>query len=376
MAKREIKKARGVFEKTPESGVWWIQWFDTEGKRHRQKVGRRSDAIDAYAVRKADASRGAKIAKPLRQRDRTFQELADNAVAYAKAHKANPADDEQKIGVLATEFGSRSAESLTQAELTAFLETRKMGPGSFNRYKAALSITFREAIRQGWTERNPARLMKAKKEPNGRIRFLSEAEETRLRKVIDVEYAHFLSEFEIALHTGMRRSEQFSMSWAQVDFEARRIHLPKTKNGSPRSIPLNSVALVAFERQHEATGHQPWVFITQDRQQPFAPRAPRLWFEEALAKAKVHDFTWHCLRHTFISRLVQAGAHLKVAQELAGHKTLAMTGRYAHLAPAHLRDAVELIAGGTPKTATRRQKGRTATTTATSAKKATRRRPA
>jgi hypothetical protein len=87
---------RGVWEKVPDSGIWWIHYVDAEGKRRREKVGRKTDAIKLYHQRKADAAAGKKLNKPFRQRERTFQELADNALEYAKKNKANPADDEQK----------------------------------------------------------------------------------------------------------------------------------------------------------------------------------------------------------------------------------------------------------------------------------------
>ncbi len=47
------------------------------------------------------------------------------------------------------------------------------------------------------------------------------------------------------------------------------------------------------------------------------------------------NFRWHDLRHTFISRLVMKDVNLRTEQELAGHKTMSMTTRYAHLAPEH-----------------------------------------
>lgn len=117
-----------------------------------------------------------------------------------------PADDEQKIGVLVCEFGDRPAASLTQQELAVFLESRQTSPATFNRYRATLSMIYREAIRNGWTEKNPARLIRAKKEGSGRIRFLADEEEMELRKVIAAEYSERnLNEFEVAVHTGMRR---------------------------------------------------------------------------------------------------------------------------------------------------------------------------
>ncbi|MDE3104872.1 MAG: site-specific integrase [Acidobacteriota bacterium] len=357
---------RGVWEKVPGSGIWWIHYVDAEGKRRREKVGRKGDAIKLYHKRKADAQAGRKLEKPLRQRERTFEEFATEALSYAKKHKANPADDEQKIGVLVNEFGDRIASSLTQQELAAFLDSRKTSPATFNRYRATLSMIYREAIRNGWTERNPARLIRAKKEQNGRIRFLSDEEEARIRAVILKHYSdRNLNEFEIALHTGMRRSEQFSLEWKQTDLKARRIHLLKTKNGSDRAIPLNSIALAALQRQHAISGSAERVFLTENGN-PFIRKAIRRWFEEALTIAGIADFSWHCLRHTFCSRLVMAGVPLKTAQELMGHKTIQMTARYAHLSPSYLQNAVEMIAGeNSHPTATKLTSTTTATKTAT-----------
>ena len=77
--------------------------------------------------------------------------------------------------------------------------------------------------------------------------------------------------------------------------------------------------------------------------------SPRAWFElvmeEATKKsASLKDVTWHIFRHTYISRLVMAGVDLRTVQELAGHKDIKMTTRYAHLAPAHKLAAVDRLA--------------------------------
>ena len=66
-------------------------------------------------------------------------------------------------------------------------------------------------------------------------------------------------------------------------------------------------------------------------------------FLPALKAAKIEGFTWHCLRHTFASRLVMAGVDIRTVQELLGHKTLAMTLRYSHLSPEHQLDAVQRL---------------------------------
>jgi site-specific recombinase XerD len=67
--------------------------------------------------------------------------------------------------------------------------------------------------------------------------------------------------------------------------------------------------------------------------------------EEAVKQNRaLKDVTWHVFRHTYISRLVMAGVDLRTVQELAGHKDIKMTVRYAHLAPAHKLAAVDRLA--------------------------------
>ena len=66
-------------------------------------------------------------------------------------------------------------------------------------------------------------------------------------------------------------------------------------------------------------------------------------FKTAVRRAKIHDFKFHDTRHTFASHLVMAGVDLTTIKELLGHKTLTMTLRYAHLAPAHKAKAVDLL---------------------------------
>jgi integrase len=69
----------------------------------------------------------------------------------------------------------------------------------------------------------------------------------------------------------------------------------------------------------------------------------RGWFESARAKSGVKDFRWRDCRHTFCSRPAMAGVSLKTIQVLAGHKTISITAKYAHLAPNTLHTAVELV---------------------------------
>ena len=154
-----------------------------------------------------------------------------------------------------------------------------------------------------------------------------------------------MPQLDVALHTGMRKSEQFSVTWDQVDFAQKYIHLNTTKNGSDRYVSLNSEALRALQGLKEIHTRlllpQGSTLFVSWQNKPMTD--PREWFNAACEEAKIHGVTWHTLRHTFASRLVMAGVDLKTVQELMGHKTIAMTARYAHLSPGHKLSALERL---------------------------------
>lgn len=126
----------------------------------------------------------------------------------------------------------------------------------------------------------------------------------------------------------MRWGEQFSLSWSQVDLKRKIIRLTETKNGSARNIPLNTIAFDALKKQQALVAHKP-----ADPVFPKAGDCCRFWFEPALEEAKISEYTWHNNRHTFCSWLAMAGVSIKEIQTLAGHKTITMAARYAHLSP-------------------------------------------
>lgn len=117
-------------------------------------------------------------------------------------------------------------------------------------------------------------------------------------------------------------------------------HDPLGKGGQTSLVPLNAAALPALRQLRWLHGQTEHVCG--------GARSPRAWFEAAIKAAKIEDFTWHCLWHTFASRLVISGADLRIVAELLRDKTLAMVMRCAHLAPDYKLDAVERMATAFP----------------------------
>ena len=154
------------------------------------------------------------------------------------------------------------------------------------------------------------------------------------------------------MHTGMRMSEQYGLRWNQVDFERRQIHLVKTKNGDPRTIPLNAVAMGALRELEGPRKPKATSPVFPSDRSTGALQGPRGWFRTALDQARVEDYSWHCNRHTFASKLVMAGVDLRTVAELLGHRTLQMVMRYSHLAPEHQASAVDRLVGAGDQTDT------------------------
>ena len=76
-------KQRGVYEKEPGSGVWWIVYFDQFGKRRREKAGTKSVAFKLYVKRKQQVLEGKKLPELFRKPSVNFSQLVDDALAYS-----------------------------------------------------------------------------------------------------------------------------------------------------------------------------------------------------------------------------------------------------------------------------------------------------
>lgn len=105
-----------------------------------------------------------------------------------------------------------------------------------------------------------------------------------------------LPEFQIALHTGMRRSEQFKATWENVNFFTGKLRIPKAKHGEVRLVKLNSRVKAQLQM----------IKPTPARRCIHHIQSPGYWFEEG----GISNSTWHCLRHTYLSRLVMNGVDI------------------------------------------------------------------
>jgi integrase len=362
--KKMRRNPRGLFEKVSGSGVWWICYYDQLGRKHREKAGTKSAAMDLYRKRKQQALEGKKLPERLRRPTVSFAEIANDALEYSRTTKVAEAAriDKWHMATLLGWFKERAADQITPQEIERKLALLAEGgrkPATVNRYRALLSLVFSLAVRNRKLETNPVKLVKRRKENNERVRFLDEKEEQSLRMKINEIYPENEPESDLALHTGMRRGEQYRLRWQDVDFKNGILNIARSKDGEARRIQINSVArtaLLKLRDRSEGIG-----YVCPGFQGPRS-RDWRRWFEEAVDGARILNLRWHDLRHTFASRLVMAGVPLRAVQTLLGHKRIETTLRYSHLAETHLREAVERLTAKPTDTTTdtapvRRRKG-------------------
>jgi integrase len=214
-------------------------------------------------------------------------------------------------------------------------------PSTINRELEILSRIFSLAITYGITDKNPVREVAAFPENNKRIRYLFDEEEARLFAVLVDTRLHLRDMVTVAIGTGMRRGDQLNLRWEKVDFQRGVIYVPNSKTGNDYSVPMNEDVRVALLRRRRATKGSEYVFVNPDTGKPHVEikRA----FSTACRLADIHNLHWHDLRHTFGTRLAEAGFSEATIAGLMGHADAATTRRYTHATDRVKRAAVEAV---------------------------------
>lgn len=185
-----------------------------------------------------------------------------------------------------------------------------------------------------YVPRNPVKLVRRPAAPRGRTRRLLEGEEQRLLDAVESGRNVYMRPLiALAIETGMRRGELLSLSWQHVDLGRGVAHLPLTKNGTARDVPLSSRARAVLQGLWEARGDS-----TDPRVLSTTGSAVAQAWSHLCGRAGVSDLRFHDLRHEAVSRLFERGLGLMEVASISGHKELRMLGRYTHLR------AVDLVA--------------------------------
>lgn len=286
-----------MYEHVKGSGIWFVR-YRLDGKLVRKKIGTQAQAktyLDKLNYVRASgdgvvplsaklAVRTAKEAAedPAGPDQITLGQLCEGLKAHIASdpeHYRDQYNPPRRIARIKAAFGNRPAASIRPFEISNWLSTlktpkgKRISDGTWNRYRTMFSSIYAWGRQQEKVTVNPVREFKRLKEPDGIIRWLDPEEEAKLRKVLmeDVEATpedhpvlmqqrlHRIFELDIALGTGVRRSEQYRVTWPAVNFNRKEIVIPKTKFGPARAVYMIPAVERALKGAEEAQPHAPGV---------------------------------------------------------------------------------------------------------------------
>lgn len=364
---RANRGRKGLYRRK-DSSFWWGSYQDQAG-RWVKKSTKTEDLQEAKQILAEWIARAGRL-KPGAIRIRTFEELM---LAYLDAGRTlkgrvktpnSKSSDECCIAALATVFaefvmlpyGMDASELQDDAiggrAVYAYVEQRRsqgLSDASIRRELSVLgaAVTYANA-HWGWSIQDPTRNRKPP-QGEGRIRWISRDEATKLIEAVRKEpRAPYLADWiQAALYTGCRKQELLGLEWSRVDLQQRVMFLDAEHNKSRKrqSVPLNQLALEAFNSRAKFRAEHcpasPWVF--SDKEGNRIANIKRA-FSSACRRAGICDFKPHDCRHTLASWLVTDGVPLTTVKEVLRHSSIAVTERYAHLAPETARNALEALA--------------------------------
>ncbi len=354
-----MAKHKGIY-KRKGSDIWQLRYAGLDGKiiRVSSETTKLKDAETKLVELKAAMGRGKGPEKKIGNYN--FTELVE---AYKKDYlRGMPSEVvassildslvNRKILIGNTSFALgvlplRRFDTLLMERLQKDLQAEEYQDGSINRSIGTMKRTFTKAVDWHMVEEDVLKQIRKVKmfKEVGRLRYLSAHEAQNLISVCDENLKPIVI---TALHTGMRKGEILKLKWENVDLQHGYIAIPKTKNGERRDIPVDQTLREMFQKLPRTfTGERdnremvPYVFHNPQTLKAYVDI--QYAFTEALKRAGIKDFHFHDLRHTFASLFMMNGGEITTLSRLLGHKTLKMTMRYAHFAPAHMQKAASVM---------------------------------
>ena len=328
-------------------GVWW-----TCIRHEGRKIQKSLETTDRKLAQSIEAKIRTEIVKgkyyeSLIGENKTFKDMMDK---FMNEHAPKVSRQMQRcyssyLKHLISFFGDSTLLSISRKRISSYKVLRKAEgakPATINRELAMFSKAFNLAVNEWeWLRKNPVSKVPKEKENNKRGRWLTHDDESRVVKYCP----KWLRDIVVfALNTGLRQDELLSLEWSRVSFTRETIIINKTKNGKPRTVSLNQIAISILNQKAEEKirSMKNLVFSTCNGTK-ILPSNLRRAFYCALNKAKIENFKFHDLRHSFATRLAQNGIALYKIAKLIGHEDIRMTQRYAHHCPESLRDGVKIL---------------------------------
>jgi len=336
----------GLF-KRGGSGIWHMSFvYRGEQVRRSTETTNRKLAQRIYDKVKGEIAERRWFEK-LPGEEKTFGEMMEKYLNGHSARNKAPRShirDKSLANHLLASFKDLLLLDITPKLIAEYKTKRReegASPRTVNYELTLMSHAFNLAIKEWeWCKENPVRKVSKEKVNNLRERWLTlEGEESLLK-----ESPKWLQEMIVfSINTGLRQGEILNLQWPQIDLFRKTMAILEQKNKGKDTLPLNEKALEVLKARVKVRPiKNNYVFYTVNGT-PFDASNLRRIFYSARDRAKIDDFHWHDLRHTFATRLIQAGVDIYTVQKLGRWKNISMVMRYAHHYPESLRAGIEVL---------------------------------
>jgi integrase len=350
-------------QKLVDGDTRWSINVMVSGARIHRVIGResegvtRADAENFIEQARVDERAGRLNLPTKRKTHLSFAELCDRYLVRQEAigGKNLAAKREQISAKLKPAFGKTRADALTEFTIKSHIKRRLekgAAPGTINRELATLKHLLRDAVKAKDLKAMPCQVDMLS-EPPGRIVVLSNEDcDKLLQSAILASDPDLWVFVATGLNTAMRHREMLRMRWDQIDWTRQRVFVPVAKAGM-REQPMTPqlIEMLTQERAQRDPAEE-WVFPNRKSATRVLPYRDAVsdGFRRAVIRAGLDpkEVTPHVMRHTAITRLVEAGVDLPTIQRISGHKTLAMVLRYTHVHGTHINEAIAKIGRGLP----------------------------
>ncbi|MFP5223151.1 MAG: tyrosine-type recombinase/integrase [Acidobacteriota bacterium] len=336
--------------------------FKAHGRKVRVKVGWLSEGFTAELASqtRAELMRDLRMGKDLAKKDPALGEVWTEYYAWLQANRKRP-DNQRWMYEKYVEpaLGHKPLSAIAPLDLERLrrsMQKADLSPQTISHALALVRTIFNRATAWGmWQGGNPAKQITFPKLDNRRERFLSVDEARSLLGVLAERSQDVHDMSVLSLHCGLRLSEICRLRWEDVDLSRMTAIIwvtDKAGKGLTRTAYLTPEVAAMFESRGPGQG---LVFASRsgrviaDLSKTFSRVVDSLGFNRGVEDRR-QRVTFHTLRHTFASWLVISGTPIYTLKGLLGHKTLAMSERYAKLSPDHEREAISRLPdlGGPP----------------------------
>ena len=327
-------------------GRVWYSDIRIGGKRVRKPLSR-DKVVAQQKLREMSDSRHAQ--KYGLSGSIPWDAFKDKFLEWSKGTKEQYTYERDKASISALEafFRPKRLSDITPELLDRFKAHRKSqnkGNATVNTDLKKLKAMMAKAMEWRYIEGWDARTVKRLKEVRGRLLFYTPQELKRLLGVCQTRmsgYYDWETVCRLASRAGLRRSEIYWLSWADVDLNRGIVSVVPKAGWAPKGKEQRHIPVPKDLHKHLQALHRKkqteWVIGERPSKAVLSA-----FFQKISRKAKLKG-NLHTLRHTYASHLVQAGVPLYTVQKLLGHSSIKTTEIYAHLAPENLQDAVNKL---------------------------------